>query len=89
MNTVFDINLMEIVDMDYWHKGLNLASEYSDTVMANTPKVSREINLADLWCNQKSILIVDDDPMNRESLKIVMNAVVGNAYIIEVANGDA
>ena len=57
--------------------------------MANTPKVSREINLADLWCNQKSILIVDDDPMNRESLKIVMNSVVGNAYIIEVANGDA
>ena len=81
---------MEIVDMQPLALRIELlASEYSDTVMANTPKISRKINLADLWCNQKSILIVDDDPMNRESLKIVMNSVVGNAYIIEVANGDA
>ena len=64
-------------------------SEYSDTVEANTPKSSGEIKLADMWCNEKSILIVDDDPMNRESLKTVVNSVVGKTFTIEVANGDA
>ena len=90
MNTVFDFDIMEIVDMKPLPSNIELsASEYSDTVEALTPKDSNEINLADLWCNQKSILIVDDDPMNRESLKVVMNSVVGNTYIIETANGDA
>ena len=90
MNTVFDFDIMEIVDMRPLPSNIELsASDYSDTVEAHTPKDSNEINLADLWCNQKSILIVDDDPMNRESLKIVMNSVVGNTYIIETANGDA
>ena len=39
---------------------------YSDTVGQLTPR-SQEFNLADLQ-NTKSILIVDDDPMNRVSL---------------------
>ena len=90
MKTVFDFNLMEIVDMKPLPSMIELsASEFSETVEATTPKSSNEINLADLWCNKKSILIVDGDPMNRESLKIVINSVVGKSYIIETANGDS
>ena len=83
MNTVFDFDIMEIVDMKPLPSNIELsASEYSDTVEALTPKDSNEINLADLWCNQKSILIVDDE---KNILSTLSRALRVEDYKVDVA----
>ena len=61
-------------------------SEYSETVHEITPR-SHRLNMDEFNTSiLKSILIVDDDPMNQEALKVVLGAVLGQKYNLECAS---
>lgn len=87
--TCFDFDQMRIIEEDLISSAsvlntLKEHSEYSNTVCEETPR-SNDFNLRD-YNSVRSILIVDDDPMNQEALKVVLANVVGNQYVISCEN---
>lgn len=74
MNTVFDYDNMKVIDMDY----KSSAPEFMDTI-------EEEFNLADMVLVKPSILVVDDDLMCLESLKVILQQVC-QGYELEFAS---